>query len=359
MIENSIELHEQFQNFTQDTNKSILITVIDVRLTQQRLHIPFVRQFIDKTDLTCSTLSKYFIILMHSSGQELDHQSCFPSIFLHDWDYWFIDTCTPGSAFHLQKMLQIFTSKLVSSTQREPSDNSLYDLNLLFDDCLWDFSTRLQVYSNQLSNDNFQRQQILEFYQRQTNTNRRVQCLKEILEQENQLKTRLVSIYHENVSMKEESFYKNCHLIYQISKDTLCGKNYSGLVDSLQSKIRTSFSNFVSNVLKFIVDDFGLETLTRSSNTDIQYSTLLDLIDYSSFIVNQDDQYVPIIQGTFVVNNNYSCILKTPFFHLLRQRIKTLADQIKQRLAQQQSNGLFHFLTQINIIEKRKFFFLC
>ena len=34
--------------------------------------------------------------------------------------------------------------------------------------------------------------------------------------------------------MKEESLRKNCNSIYDLAKDTLCGKQFNGLVDSLQ-----------------------------------------------------------------------------------------------------------------------------
>ncbi|CAF2162960.1 unnamed protein product, partial [Rotaria magnacalcarata] len=95
--------------------------------------------------------------------------------------------------------------------------------------------------------------------------------------------------YHENVSMKEESLRKNCNSIYDLAKDTLCGKHTS-LVDSLQSHIRISFTNFVSYILKYIIDDYGLESLTKLSSHDNNYSKLLELLDYSSFTVNYENK---------------------------------------------------------------------
>ncbi len=337
-------MQEQFQNYVQDKNTKVLIIIIDARISQQCLHIPFVRQLIDKTDKSCNISQqipqKFFLILIHSSGQELNSKSCFSSIFLHDWDYYYLDTCTPGSAFHLQKMLQIFTSsfgKQKNQNEKESLDNMLCDFNILFDDCLWDFCSRIQISIHKLPKDMFKSKCAYEFYQSQTSTIRRVQCLRELLQQSTQLQRRIVTSYHENVSMNKESLQKNCHSIYQISKDILCGKRSTSLVDSLQSEIRISFTNFVSNFLKFIVNDYGLETLSKLSTTRSGYESLLNLIDYSSFSTNYDDQTTSIIQSNFSLRTNYFFIPQTPLYNLFHERIKSLADEIKSTLIQKQN----------------------
>ncbi|CAF1212894.1 unnamed protein product [Rotaria sp. Silwood1] len=341
IIENSNELIEQFQTFELSNQKSILITVIDGRMNQQRIHIPFVRQLIDKTDLSCNKSSenpsKFFIILIHSSGQELNYKACFSSIFLHNWDYWFLDTSTTSNAFHLQKMLQIFTSKIGITHQKEALDNSFYDLNMLFDDCLYDFCSRLQINVLKLSEDMFNNQNVYEFYQRQTSTCRRLQCLKSIFQELNELQKHIITSYHEKVSMKEDSLRKNCNSIYNLAKDTLFGKCLTGLVDSLYSHIRISFTNFVSFILKYVIDDYGLESLTKLSSKDDDYSKLLELIDYSLFSVNDENQTIPMMQRIITLNDHYSCIPQTPLFYLCQQRIKNLADKIKPKLADQQN----------------------
>ncbi|CAF3231564.1 unnamed protein product [Rotaria sp. Silwood2] len=363
IIENSIELHEQVRAFEQSNDKSILSIVIDGRINQQRMHIPFVRQLLDKTDLSCNQTpdkpSRFFIILMHSSGQELNYKSSFPSIFLHDWDYWFLDTSTPGSAFHLQKMLQTLTSKIGITHQKEVLDNSLCDLNILFDDCLFDFVSRLQINSLKLADDMFNNRNAYEFYQRQTSNYRRVQCLKAIFQQLNELQKHIISCYHENISMKKDSLRKNCNSIYDLAKDTLCGKHFNGLVDSLHSRMRLSFTSFVSFILKFIVDDYGLESLTKLSNKNDDYGKLLELIDYSSFSLDNENQTTPMMQRILTLNDHYACIPQTPLFYLFRQRIKNLADEIKSRLADQQNQLNDSTSTFTNSSQPIKYFSKC
>ena len=105
------------------------------------------------------------------------------------------------------------------------------------------------------------------------------------------------------------------------------------LVDSLQSQTRTSFTNFVSNIFKFIVNDYGLETLSKLSTNENNYELLLNLIDYSSFAVDDNtEDDTPTPQGIIQLTNHYSCIPQTPLYYLFQQRIKTLADDIKQTL---------------------------
>ena len=87
--------------------------------------------------------------------------------------------------------------------------------------------------------------------------------------------------------MKKKSLEK-FQFDYQISKYILCGKRSTSHVDSLQSDIRTSFTNFVSNILKFIVNDYGLET-SKLSTAQYGYDLLLNLVDYSLFVLNNDD----------------------------------------------------------------------
>ena len=315
--------------YEKDEKKNVLIIVVNARISQQRLHIPYVRQLIDKVEYSCNMINKksekYFVMLIHSPPQELYHQSSFPSIFLHDWDFYFFDSCSPGSAFHLQKMIQIVS---FSSSLEHPESfvNTLCDLNTLFDDCLWDFCSRIQIVLQELPENIFNDKLAYEFYQRQTNTLRRVQCLKQILQRSIQLQKRIVTIYHDHLSNKKDSSKKIYNLIYQISKDILCGKRFDGLVESIQSQTRISFTNFVSNVFKYIINDYGLDTLSTLSTVKNGYDSMLELIDYSSF---STDDNTTITQGLFQLVSHYACIPQTPLYHLFHQRIKSCADQIK------------------------------
>ncbi|CAF2053256.1 unnamed protein product, partial [Rotaria magnacalcarata] len=333
VIENSMELEEKFQVFEKHETKNVLIVIINARIIQQRLHIPYVRQLIDKTEYSCNALDrkqdKYFLMLVHSPPQEQYHQSSFPSIFLHSWDFYFFDSCAPGSAFHLQKMLQIVSSSF-DQQQQESFDNALCDLNILFDDCLWDFCSRIQIGLQELPQDMFKNRFAFEFYKSQTSTLRRVQCLKQILQQSRQLQNHIVTIYHDHSSNKKESSKKIYNSIYQISKDIVCGKRFDGLVESIQSETRMSFTNFVSNVFKFIVNDYGLETLSTLSNMLNGYGSMLELIDYSSFAIDDNqDKLSPMQQGIFQLITHYTCIPQTPLYYLFHQRIKTSAESIK------------------------------
>jgi hypothetical protein len=279
-------------------------------------------------------------MLVHSPAQDLYHQSCFSSIFLHDWDFYFFDICASGSAFHLQKMLRILSSSS-SHDQQANLDNVLCDLNLLFEDSLWDFCSRIQIILPELAQDMFANKMAYEFYQRQTNTIRRVKCIREILQQATQLQKRIIDIYHEHLLTKKNSSEKIYKLIYEISKDILCGKRFDGLIDSIQSQTRNSFTNFVSNIFKLIVNDYGLDTLIKLSTDHQNYGSLLNLIDYQSFAVD-DDQDVfssTTTQGIFQFITHYSCIPETPLYHLFHQRIKAYADEIKLTLILNQTES--------------------
>ncbi|CAF3207494.1 unnamed protein product, partial [Rotaria sp. Silwood2] len=336
-IESSVELEERFQNFENDTNKIVSMVIIDGRIGHQHVHIPFVRQLVDKSEYLCNVVKrnrqKYFLILVHSPAQELYHQSSFQSIFLHNWEFYFFDTCASGSAFHLQKMLQILSS--THDQKLESFDNILCDLNILFDDCLWDFCSRIQNMLPELPHDAFKNELAYTFYQHQTNTIRRVKCLKQILKQCTQLQKHIVNIYHESLSIQKNSSEKIYKMIYDISKDILCGKRFDGLVNSIQSQTRISFANFVSNIFKFIINDYGLDTLLKLSTTNTGYDSLLNLIDYSSFIVNNNDKNILSSSTTNEVIQltcHYSYIPETPLYYLIHQRIKSCADKIKQKI---------------------------
>ena len=323
--------------------KNVLVIVIDGRLGQQRLHIPFVRQLIDKIEYTCNANKqrdqKYFLMLVHSPAQDLYHQSSFPSIFLHDWDFYFFDTCASGSAFHLQKMLQILCS---SSLHRQTDlDNVLCDLNILFEDCLWDFCSRIQIHLPDLPVEFFTEKLAYEFYQRQTKTIRRVECLKQILRQAREFQKYIINIYHEHLFSKKNSSEKIYQLIYDISKEILCGKCSNGLIDSIQSQTRNSFTSFVSTIFKFIVNDYGLETLTKLSTDYQNYGPLLNLIDYQSIVAHDDREIFSstATQGIIQLLTHYSCIPQTPLYHLLHQRIQVHADAIKLTLILAQTDA--------------------
>ena len=304
----------------------------------QRQHLPFVRQLVDKTEFTCNKKEnnprqiKYFIMLVHVSAQELYNQSGFPSIFLHSWDFYFFDTCTPGSAFHLQKMLQIISSP--KKQLKDPSKVILCDLNVLFDDCLWDFCSRIQIFHRQLPQEMFTNKNAYEFYQNQTNVTKRVECLKKIFQRLTQLQEQIVNIYYEQMSKKKNLSQSPYNKIYQMSKDILCGKRFIGLVDSLQLQIRTSFTNFVSNILKYLANDYGLETLSKLSTSQNNLGSILSLIDYSSFSIDDENnrKSPSPTQGVFQLITHYACILQMPLYQLFHETVKAHADNIKRQL---------------------------
>ncbi|CAF3675518.1 unnamed protein product [Rotaria sp. Silwood1] len=244
-------------------------------------------------------------MLVHVPPQELYNQSGFPSIFLHGWDFYFFDTCTPGSAFHLQKMLQIVSSP--KKQFKEPSKYILCDLNVLFDDCLWDFCTRIQIFLPQLPREMFTDENAYDFYRNQTSTTKRVECLKKILQRLTQLQEQMMNIYHEQLSKKKNSSQSPYNIIYQMSKDILCGKRLIGLVDALQLQIRASLTNFVSNLLKYLANDYGLETLSKLSAKQNNVGSTLNLIDYTSFAldVNINEKSPSPTQGIFQLVTHY------------------------------------------------------
>ena len=332
-VENSTELEEKFETFTSDRQKNIFLVVIDARLGQKRLHIPFVRQLIDKTDYACNAANpherKYFLMLIHSPAQDLYHQSSFPSIFLHHWDFYFFDTCAAGSAFYLQNMIKLLSSSSPSSADHQ--ETVLCDLNVLFEDCLWDFCSRLQMILPVSSPEMFTNPLAHQFYQAQTSTMRRVHCLRQILQGLSELQHRIVTIYHEHLSATNNSSKKISDFIYQISKEILCGKRFDGLVDSIQSQTRQSFTSFVCTVFKIIVNDYGLDTLPQLSIKNASNEALFSLIDFQSFAlkINEDIFDGSATQGVFHLVAHYSCIPKTPLYHLLHERVKSHADAIK------------------------------
>ncbi|CAM4768543.1 unnamed protein product [Rotaria magnacalcarata] len=330
-IENSVKLQHGFHDFGHDEQKAILIIVIDA---QQSHHIPFLRQLIDHVHYTYNAdtqkQEKYFLMLIHSPARQLYHQFCFASIFLNDWDFYFFDTYISGSSLHLQKMLQILSPP--SEQQEESYDNILLDLNTTFDDCLWDFCSKIQIFVQELPQAAFKDKRAYQFYQRGTSVTRRVQCLKQILHQSTQLQKHIVNIYHEYLSKQKDSRHRIYEMIYRISKDIICGKRFEGLIESIHSYTRVSFTRFVSNILKVIINNYGLDALLKLSTNQSGFNSLLKLIDYSSFTAEDESANVltsPLDHRTFQIVTQYSCIAETPFYHLFHQRVRAHVEDIK------------------------------
>ncbi|CAF1064818.1 unnamed protein product [Adineta steineri] len=346
VIENAATLEERFRIFGKESNKNVLIIIINGQMGQHRQHLPFVRQLVDKTEFDCNKnrtntkQEKYFIMLVHVPAQELYSQDGFPSIFLHGWDFYFFDTCTPGSAFHLQRMLEIVSSP--KKQLKESSKDVICDLTILFDDCLWDFCSRIQIFHSQPVREMFSDEYAYEFYDKQTSVTKRVECLKKILERLTHLQEQIVNIYHEQLSRKKNSSQNSYNKIYQISKDILCGKRFTGLIDSLQLQIRTSFTNFVSNIFRNLANDYGLETISKLSNSQMNIESILHLIDYSGFVLDDDSngKSPSPSQGIFQIIIQNTFILQTPLYQLFHQRVKAHADDIKRILIETQNKSL-------------------
>ncbi|CAF3818218.1 unnamed protein product [Rotaria sp. Silwood1] len=212
--------------------------------------------------------------------------------------------------------------------------------------------SRIQIVLQQLPRDLFGNQCTYEFYQRQTSTFRRVQCLKEVLRQCTELQKRIVDKYQTYLSLKKNASKQIYTLIYQLSKDILCGKRFDGLVDSIQSQTRLSFNNFICNILKHIVNDYGLETLPKLSNINDGYDTMLNLIDHSSISNEQENDLLSTNTQTVVqLVTHYACIPQTPLYHLFHQRIKSYSDEIKMRLIQKTAEQKRNLATENDLKE--------
>ena len=331
LIENSLQLEKEFEKYQRDTTKKILILLINARINQELLHIPYIRQLIDQMEYSHENLrqnkEKYFVIVVHSSSEGISHQC---SIYFHGWDFHFFDSCSSSNAFHLQTMLQILSSSF--DQQRGFIDPILCDFNTLFEDCLWHFSSKIQITRTYLPKEIFKNASAYQFYQYQTNTLGRVQALKNILQQSIEVQGYIITIYREHLSKK------NFHSIDQISKEILSGKRSNG---PILSQIRLSFINFVSDILKLIVNDYGLDTLSTLSRVRNGYQSMLNLIDYSSFATDEERETISSAsQGLFQLTNHYACIPQTPLYHLLHQRIQSLAENIKLTIIYQQTENI-------------------
>ncbi|CAF0903851.1 unnamed protein product [Didymodactylos carnosus] len=164
-------------------------------------------------------------------------------------------------------MLQIISSS--DNEQEEQASNILCDLDVLFGNCPWDFCSRIQIFSHELPRQMLTDKNVYEFYQHGTTLVRRVRCLKQILQKSSQLQERIISMYHEYISTRKNSLNKTYITIYHISKGILSGTYSSGLVDFVYYQIRISFTKFISYILKFIVNDYGLETSPESWKTPL------------------------------------------------------------------------------------------
>ena len=344
-------MQDKFHEYEQDSKAKVLIVVIDTRVKQQHLHIPLVRHLVDQSEQAYNSINrtakKHYLILIHSPSQDLYHRSCFPAIFLCGWEYYFFDICARGSAFHLQRMIETISSSFDEKQNREPSNDVLYDLNTLFEDCLWDFCSRIQMLHKELPRENFSNTMTFEFYHRGTSIIKRVRCLKDVIKKYVQLQESIVNLYRNYLTTKKNSVNKIYNLIYQISKDIVCGKRFDGLVESIRHRIRIPFMNFVSNVLKFIVTDHGLETLLNMKHVPSSFDAILNAIDPSAFSVVDDseDLFSNAVQGAISINIHYSFIPDTLMFNLFYQRIKSHVDEIKSSLVQKEneSEGLLTF----------------
>ena len=78
---------------------------------------------------------------------------------------------------------------------------------------------------------------------------------------------------------------------------------------------------------------------------------MFKLIDYSSFATDENKDSIThgATKGIFQLTSHYACIPQTPLYHLLHQRIKLVAEDIKLTMILQrnehkgQSDILFFF----------------
>jgi len=222
--------------------------------------------------------------------------------------------------------------------QREPMNNELYNFNELFDECLWDFCSRIQIFVSGLSESSFNDTAIFQFYQRGTNITKRIQCLKTIIQKHTELQKSIINLYQKNLIMKKNLSHQIYSLIYNVSKEILSGRRFTGLVDSIQYQIGIPFKNFVCNILKFIIDDYGLESLSNMNSKPCDFSVTLSLIDISIFTKSNDFDLLSSdgLQETFQVNMPNVFVPETLLFNLLQQRIKGHIDNIKTNLVEQE-----------------------
>ena len=334
MVGNSLDLDEKFRAFSQDDKKQLLIIVIDGRTKQQRSHIPYVRQLIDKLDRTSNgqeTSLKHFLVIVHSPAQTIYHQASFPSIFLDHWDFYFFDTCLPNKSFYIQNLLKILTSSTITANQHD-SQEIIFNYNVLFDECLWDFCSRLQILVHEIPSQLFSNQLAAEFYQRKTSIRRRVECFKRIIERCVELQKRIINKYQIYLTTKKNISKRIYTFIYQIAKELVCGKRFEGLVESIEAQTRLSFSNFICNVLKLFVNDYGLDNLQRFSEMAVDFDVFWNLFDCSRFLKTQSNElFASDPQTTFALVTHHQCLLRTPFYYIMNERIESYAVEIKDK----------------------------
>ncbi|CAM4852133.1 unnamed protein product, partial [Rotaria magnacalcarata] len=80
-----------------------------------------------------------------------------------------------------------------------------------------------------------------------------------------------------------------------------------------------------------MVNDYGLETVSKLVTNQQIYGALFHLIDFQTFAIEDDKDIfaAQTTQNVIHINTTYSCIPQTPLFHLFHQRIRSHASAIK------------------------------
>ena len=332
------DILEQIKDFYSCQTKQFCIFSVDRQKTSQRI-VNRVRQLIEDQILSIKkkTISKHSILIMHFPGGWMRlKKDCYPSLFLHGWDFTFMDSIGRVNQLESRSVKEILKNlinppKIIEEVNFDifdlPAENEEINLDInetiidkLFEESLTNVVCNLVPSS---FNEVVWQGDLRAFYHPKSKPGQRREALQKLFS---------CGEIKEKILEKFQEIWCEQSIISQIIKETakqLISKHSSDSFSyALNENLNTLFGNYLSILIEQISSNYNLQTLHESSKNENTLNYVLSNFTYICPNIDLQSIKERKFSEKQIGISFYKYPPKCPFSSNLIERISLLLEEV-------------------------------
>lgn len=309
-------VQDLLRDFVRSDSARVLLLVANMQEASRQM-VNHLRIMVEEAEAQRPQQAKLFVLLLHFPPAQF-FDPCYPSLFLHSWDHYYLDTIAHGAVRGVVDICNWFLQ--CCFPQELPKEDSLLQtLQGFLPEAVPILSSRVFFGSHQGSTFNCS-----------MNGSRRSQALKQLL-------------FDKGVGAvlceKFRSYWKPATMAEYLEKAAMVTKSREStlsITDSIQTTFKGLFFDFLVYMVSLVNDDFNLDVLFAESCTPPVRQFFLDIVrSLSTPRLSQ----LKVLSTSPPVSRQLSHVPRFPFFKLVSEAVEHVVESCREE-ANQRANVL-------------------
>ena len=319
-------VQDLLRDFVHSDSARVLLLVANMQEASKKM-VNHLRIMIEEAEAQCPQQAKLFVLLLHFPPAQF-FDPCYPSLFLHSWDHYYLDAIAHGAVRGVVDICDWFRQCCFPKdlTKKESSEKDLPEEDTLLQTLHGFLPEAIPILSSRVFFGSYPGGT----FNCNMNGSQRSQALKQLLFDKG-----VGSLLCE----KFRSYWKPATMTEYLEKAAVFTKNREStlsITDFIQTFFKREFFDFLVYMVSLINDDFNLDVIFTEGCSPTVHQLFLDIL--RSLPIPRLSQ-LRELSGSSPVSWQMSHVPHFPFFKLVSEVVERVVESSRKE-ANQRANVL-------------------